>query len=175
MLCCGYHGTQQRQYLWYLSFHYYGSVVSLSCIKRQIIIIILVGISRSHTLFSSMLLHQLHGILGVSSHGISVGSLNTVRLFALLRFSSDLLTYSLSVFCDNCGGQNKNNTVLRMAVFLVEMGYFKEVEVVFLIVRHTKNACDRLFNMLKCVYTGRKMCGLSPNFCPFSTSPNNVK
>ena len=59
---------------------------------------------------------------------------------------------SLSVFCDNCSGQNKNNTVLRMAAFLVECGYFKKVEVVFLIVGHTKNACDRLFNSMKARY-----------------------
>ena len=44
----------------------------------------------------------------------------------------------LSIFCDNCSGQNKNNTVLRMAAYLVECGYFKEVEVVFLIIGHIK-------------------------------------
>jgi hypothetical protein len=40
----------------------------------------------------------------------------------------------LTAFCDNCTGQNKNNTVIRMAAYLVESGYFAEVSIVFLIV-----------------------------------------
>jgi hypothetical protein len=60
-------------------------------------------------------------------------------------------------FADNCGGQNKNNTVIRLAAYLVESGYFKEVEIVFLIVGHTKNACDRLFNSLKVIYRKRNV------------------
>jgi hypothetical protein len=31
---------------------------------------------------------------------------------------------SLTIVIDNCGGQNKNNVVLRLAPYLVEMGYF---------------------------------------------------
>ena len=55
----------------------------------------------------------------------------------------------LVVVFDNCSGQNKNNTVLKLLVYLTEIGYFKRVTFVFLIVGHTKNAADRLFNMLK--------------------------
>jgi len=50
---------------------------------------------------------------------------------------------------DNCAGQNKNNHVLRLALVLVELGYFKKVSFIFYIVGHTKNACDRWFNTLK--------------------------
>jgi hypothetical protein len=53
---------------------------------------------------------------------------------------------------DNCGGQNKNNMVLRLAPYLVEAGYFKTVRFCFFIVGHTKNACDRWFNTLKMLY-----------------------
>jgi hypothetical protein len=53
---------------------------------------------------------------------------------------------------DNCSGQNKNRMVLRLGGALVDLGYFKEVEFVFLIVGHTKNMCDRLFNLLKINY-----------------------
>ena len=67
----------------------------------------------------------------------------------------------LSIFCDNCSGQNKNNTVLRMAAYLVECGYFKEVEVVFLIVGHTKNACDWLFNTMKVFYRNQNVMSFS--------------
>jgi hypothetical protein len=50
---------------------------------------------------------------------------------------------------DNCGGQNKNRMVLRTALFLVECGYFSSVLLLFLVRGHTKNNCDRLFNLLK--------------------------
>ena len=58
----------------------------------------------------------------------------------------------LTLFFDNCIGQNKNNTVLALSPYLVECGYFKEVQFVFLVVGHTKNACDRIFNNLKETY-----------------------
>jgi uncharacterized membrane protein len=53
---------------------------------------------------------------------------------------------------DNCGGQNKNNHVLILAPSLVELGFFKTVNMLFLIVGHTKNVCYRRFNNLKKVY-----------------------
>ncbi len=55
----------------------------------------------------------------------------------------------LSVILDNCGGQNKNNFILRLALWLVERKYFKKVEMIFYVRGHTKNACDRMFNQLK--------------------------
>ena len=42
--------------------------------------------------------------------------------------------------------------MLLLVPYLVECGYFKEVEFIFLIVGHTKNTCDRLFNSLKSIY-----------------------
>jgi hypothetical protein len=53
---------------------------------------------------------------------------------------------------DNGTGQNKNKMVLRYALILVELGYYKEVNIIFLVAGHTKNACDRLFNALKSKY-----------------------
>ena len=44
---------------------------------------------------------------------------------------------------ENCSGQNKNNMVLRLALFLVEAKYFKKVTFMFYIVGHTKK-CGRL-------------------------------
>ena len=46
----------------------------------------------------------------------------------------------------------KNNVVLRLANFLVEGGYFSEVNVCFLVKCHTKNSCDRNFNAMKKIY-----------------------
>ena len=58
----------------------------------------------------------------------------------------------LNIVFDNCSGQNKNNTILKLVSYLTEMGYFKKVNFIFLIVGHTKNAADRLFNILKYSY-----------------------
>ena len=58
----------------------------------------------------------------------------------------------LNIIFDNCTGQNKNNAVLKMMVWLTEMGYFKQVNFIFLVVGHTKNAADRLFNLVKMQY-----------------------
>ena len=58
----------------------------------------------------------------------------------------------LTIIMDNCSGQNKNNVVLRLALWLVEMKFFKEVCFSFYIRGHTKNACDRLFNQMKLNY-----------------------
>ncbi len=52
-----------------------------------------------------------------------------------------------SIF-DNWSGQNKKNTHLRSIPYLVELGYFKVVNFVFLVVGH-KNSADMLFNVLK--------------------------
>jgi hypothetical protein len=53
---------------------------------------------------------------------------------------------------DNCGGQNKNKYVLRLAPLLVELRHYRRVNIIFLVAGHTKNAADRLFNLLKVAY-----------------------
>ena len=55
----------------------------------------------------------------------------------------------LTICFDNCTGQNKNNTVMKLMVWLCEMGYFKKISFIFLVVGHTKNSCDRHFNLQK--------------------------
>ena len=58
----------------------------------------------------------------------------------------------ITIIMDNCAGQNKNRMVLRLIILLVELGYYKRVNCLFLVVGHTKNACDRFFNLLKLKY-----------------------
>jgi hypothetical protein len=58
----------------------------------------------------------------------------------------------LNIVMDNCGGQNKNNMVLRMLVLLVKLGIVKTARAIFLVRGHTKNDCDRLFNCMKKIY-----------------------
>ena len=57
-------------------------------------------------------------------------------------FREDVPGGKLNIVFDNCSGQNKNNMVLLPLVWLTEMGYFKKVNFVFLIVGHTKNAAN---------------------------------
>jgi hypothetical protein len=64
---------------------------------------------------------------------------------------------TLNIVMDNCAGQNKNNYVLRLAAYLVEKRYFEEVHFVFLVVGHTKNVADRLFNILKKLYRAQNI------------------
>jgi hypothetical protein len=87
----------------------------------------------------------------------------------------------LSIIMDNCSGQNKNRHVLRLALWLVEMKvsvlfclfflfnfvclplcflliqFFHKVEFIFYVRGHTKNACDRMFNLLKKEYRKRNV------------------
>lgn len=58
----------------------------------------------------------------------------------------------LTVIMDNCGGQNKNKMVIRMFGLLAEIGIYKRINIAFLVTGHTKNVCDRLFNVLKLSY-----------------------
>jgi hypothetical protein len=52
---------------------------------------------------------------------------------------------NLTVYADNCVGQNKNNFVVKFLVLLAHLGEFDEVNIKFFIKGHTKNACDRGF------------------------------
>ena len=56
------------------------------------------------------------------------------------------------IICDNCVGQNKNKTVVRYLMWLVESGYCKKVVFLFLVKGHTKNLCDQMYNLLKGKY-----------------------
>jgi hypothetical protein len=56
---------------------------------------------------------------------------------------------TLNIVMDNYGGQNKNNYVLRLSPYLVKKGYFKEVHFIFLVVGHTQNVTNHLFNIFK--------------------------
>jgi hypothetical protein len=58
---------------------------------------------------------------------------------------------------DNCRGQNKNKYVLRLATLFVELEYYRRVNIIFLVAGHTKNAADRLFNLLKNDYRKRQV------------------
>ena len=58
-------------------------------------------------------------------------------------------TKQFSLVFDNCAGQNKNRMVLRLGQYLIDTKVFQRVEIIFLIMGHTKNICDRRFKDLK--------------------------
>jgi len=58
----------------------------------------------------------------------------------------------LTYIADNCAGQNKNKVVVRFLMWLVENKIFPKVTIFFLVKGHTKNAADRMFNLLKYAY-----------------------
>ena len=95
--------------------------------------------------------HVYHeGVARKGSNNVVSLIIKTLTAAGLLR--DDEMGGELVIVFDNCSGQNKNNTVLKLMCWLVEVGYFKKVQFVFLIAGHTKNACDHLFNMLKTSY-----------------------
>jgi hypothetical protein len=58
----------------------------------------------------------------------------------------------LNIVMDNCGRQNKNRYVLRLAPLFVELHHYRRVNIIFLVAGHTKNAVDCFFNLLKVIY-----------------------
>jgi hypothetical protein len=82
----------------------------------------------------------------------NVASLLMQDLFDKLWLRKGKPGKKLTVVMDNCDGQNKNIVVMRRAPYLVDMGYFKTVVVAFYVRRHTKNACNRIFNQMKLKY-----------------------
>jgi len=92
--------------------------------------------------------HVYHeGQMGKGGNQVASLLMKTLKHMELLRENET--GNELNIVMDNCGGQNKNRMVLRLALLLVEAGYFKAVNMIFLIVGHTKNCADRLFNALK--------------------------
>jgi hypothetical protein len=79
--------------------------------------------------------HEGEGKCG-GKNNIASLVLETLRKKGLLNPNNPPLTF---VF-DNCLGQNKNGMVLKLVVYLVEMGYFEEVQCMFLIVGHYKES-----------------------------------
>ena len=117
-----------------------------------------------------MFAHVYHE--GVAKKGANnVASLIVKTLVKEKIIREDQIGGELVIVFDNCSGQNKNNTILKLMVFLVECGYFKDVWFVFLIVGHTKNAADRLFNLLKQMYR-KKTSTPCPSSCLNWDTPN---
>jgi hypothetical protein len=87
----------------------------------------------------------------------NVASLIMKTLRHLNTLRKDSVGSELNIVFDNCCGQNKNNTVLRLAVWISQLAYFLEINFIFLVIGHMKNAADRLFNSLKVMYRKKNL------------------
>ena len=59
---------------------------------------------------------------------------------------------NISLHCDNCCGQNKNNCVVQYCCWRVLAGFNDSVQLNFLLTGHTKFAPDRSFGLIKRQY-----------------------
>lgn len=59
---------------------------------------------------------------------------------------------NISLHCDNCCGQNKNNCVVQYCCWRVLAGLNSSVQLNFLLAGHTKFAPDRSFGLIKRKY-----------------------
>jgi len=89
-----------------------------------------------------------------SSAKKGANNVSSILLYHIITFVVNNFEYSekigeLNIIMDNCRGQNKNGTVIKMAAYFVERGWFDKVNLIFLVKGHTKNDCDRMFNLLK--------------------------
>ena len=86
---------------------------------------------------------------GGGKDGNNVASLLMRALQDLLWLVEGKTAKKLSIVMDNCSGQNKNGHVLHLALLLVKLSLFEQVEFIFYVCGHTKNVCDHMFNLLK--------------------------
>jgi hypothetical protein len=66
--------------------------------------------------------------------------------------NEDEAGHELSIVMDNCGGHNKNCMALRLALYLVEVGFFQTINLIFLVRGHTKNSL-----VIECLTCCRKI------------------
>jgi hypothetical protein len=106
------------------------------------------GTPKDHLYFHCY--NEGHGAKG--GNNVASMLIKTLMKIGIMKVDSNgnpIQGKELNVVMDNCTGQNKNNMVLLLAPWLVELGYFQHVNMVFLVVGHIKNVCDRRFNNLK--------------------------
>ncbi|KAG7347967.1 hypothetical protein IV203_016672 [Nitzschia inconspicua] len=89
---------------------------------------------------------------GTNVASMIMKTLHETKIIRTDENGAALRAKELNIVMDNCAGQNKNNYVLLLAPYLVEMGYFSTVNMLFLVVGHTKNVCNRRFNNMKQEY-----------------------
>ena len=105
------------------------------------------------TISEHMLAHVYHeGIGQKGANNVCSLVMKSMKHLGWMKFDENKVPITgghLILNFDNCTGQNKNNVMLKLIPFLYETKAFSKVTFNFLVVGHTKNAADRLFNTLK--------------------------
>jgi hypothetical protein len=84
--------------------------------------------------------------------GNSVASLRWKFLELKGLQTPGVTAHEINFIFDNCAGQNKNRMVMRLLFFLVKLNIARTARAIFLVMGHTKNDCDRMFNLMKYDY-----------------------
>ena len=67
-----------------------------------------------------------------------------------IKFDEEQLDFlELTIFADNCGGQNKNHTMVASALRQIHMKRLNRVEFIFLVSGHSYMPCDRSFGVIE--------------------------
>ena len=74
------------------------------------------------------------------------------KTFKLKGHFDGQCTKEINFVFDNCTGQNKNRMDNRLLFFMVKLSITNVACVIFLVKGHTKNDCDRMFNLIKSKY-----------------------
>jgi hypothetical protein len=82
------------------------------------------------------------------------------KFLKLKKITSETPAQEINFVFDNCTGQNKNRMVTRFLFFLVKLRVCNVARAIFLVKGHTKNDCDRMFNLMK--YDYRKVNCFTP-------------
>ena len=60
-----------------------------------------------------------------------------------------VMNKEMNVIMYNCGVKNKNEKVIRLVSYLKELGWFQDVNLIFLVKVNTKNEDYHHFNLIK--------------------------
>ena len=60
-----------------------------------------------------------------------------IRTLAMKQLREEKIGGKLNITYNNCIDQNKNNTVLKVLVYLLEMGYLKTINFIFLVIYYS--------------------------------------
>ncbi|OWZ11482.1 hypothetical protein PHMEG_00015491 [Phytophthora megakarya] len=99
-------------------------------------------------------LHTNKGIQYNYVYDVTVAGKGTDEVNSILRHFITRVVIpeghrKLTIYADNCGGQNKNSFVVRMLLALTHMSDLLEIEYKFFVKGHTKNAVDRGFGHVR--------------------------
>ena len=82
--------------------------------------------------------------------------------------------HEIDILFETCGGQNKNNLMIRSLNMIEEGGFFGTATLHFYIKIHTKNDGDRAFNSLKVLYRKQNIFTFE-KCCENLNTSNNVE